>query len=121
MPFLPRPAHLRRSILAVALAVASAALLTGCAATLEERFPGVFETYRSAPTQKALAFARDRSGAYAYGYGTGHPTKQAAIKRALQECSARRQAYGVRRACVIYMVNDSTYAPSDSLQSAPAP
>ncbi|GEM_PF-6649239 len=81
-------------------------ICVGCAPSFEERFPDQYTAYQAEPKHKALAFVQGGDGGYAYGYSSGRQTRQAAIKRALEQCSVRQQLYDVNGTCDIYMVND---------------
>lgn len=81
-------------------------LCCGCAPAFEEEFPDAYSEYLSKPEHKALAVTQDHTGAYAYGSGWGHQSKERAVNEAMTQCSVRQQLYEVEGECEIYMIDN---------------
>jgi hypothetical protein len=71
-----------------------------------QRFPEVFETYTQKAFHKALVYAYDFDGAYAYGTADGYPTEKEAVEAAMLQCQVRKKLYKVDDECTVIYIND---------------
>lgn len=79
--------------------------------TLEQRFPDVLAGYAARPHPKALAFAFDPDGAYAWGSFYDAPTDSAAAAGAVRTCERNRHERLMATPCRLYRIGDAPAKP----------
>ncbi len=80
-------------------------LFSNCTTVVD--FDKAYDRYERLPAYKALAYAKDSGGRWAYGYAEGQYTQESANELALYECERRLAKYKVLSDCKLYAVGDT--------------
>lgn len=83
----------------------------GPARTLGASIPDLLEEYWTYSSHKAIAVAYDDSVRWTYGYSYGHPSRDAAVARALQGCRTAAEQRGVEAPCRIVAIDEQGAEP----------
>ncbi len=68
------------------------------------------EKYKIYSSKKAMAFAIDKNGRYAFGRSYSYFKQDSANKRALKECKKYKSNYDVKSECTLYSIGDKIVA-----------
>jgi len=68
------------------------------------RFAKIVIRYRKLPGYKSFYIARDKHGAFAYGYESRKKTAKEANKIALEKCEIQRKRLGMKIKCELYTI-----------------
>lgn len=72
----------------------------------EKQFEVEVRRYQFLPPEKSMAIAGDPSGIYVSGYAYDYPTRDLAIREALEYCEQRREDRRIESECRTYAVSD---------------
>ena len=93
------------SFIIILLVILVNILFSNCKTVVD--FDKAFDRYERLPPYKAMAYAKDSGGHWAYGYAEGQYTQESANELALYECERRLAKYKVLSGCKLYAVGDT--------------